>query len=88
MKQPKLTCDQINAELDKITQTVRKRMDFASNTMLGLLPTEYDWMTPAEKTRTHELKLQLPSYGQLALEARKRLAIRRANRKNHLTPPT
>jgi len=72
----------ISQALDAITKTIRRRMDDVGPTMINLLPTEYDWATKEEKSEIHRLKLMLPSAGQLALEARQRLAIRRAARKN------
>jgi len=78
---PRLTKDEISRQLDEITQDVRARMATIGPTMIGLMPTESDWMTPAERTRSHELKLQLPSFGEEAVAARKRLQLKREARK-------
>ena len=76
----RLKKDQITTRLDWLAFVVGKRMDKVSATMISLLPTEYDWMTPEEKNVSHKLKLQLPSYGEEMLAARERLLIKRAAR--------
>lgn len=55
---------EIQSQMDEITQEVRRRMENVSPDMLGLLTTEYDWMTPEEKVKIHELRLKLPSFGE------------------------
>jgi hypothetical protein len=75
-----MTKAEIESELEDIIQAVRLRMEDVGPTMIGLLPTEFDWMTPEERARQHELKLQLPSYGQEAMEAKARLKEKRRKR--------
>lgn len=75
-----MTKDEIVIEIDKIQSDIRARMDTVSDTLISLMPTEYDWATPEERTKLHNLKLQLPSYFEEAQMARERLRIKRLNR--------
>ena len=71
----------VNAEIDRISSIGRERMNKATQEMRGLNPTEYDWLSNEERQRIHELQMTRPTMGQLREEAKKRVLIKRAERK-------
>lgn len=56
----------IESRMEEITQAVRARMAEVGPTMLSLLPSEFNWMTPEEREEWHRLRLALPSYAEEA----------------------
>ena len=50
---------EIVKDMDEITAASDKRRDESPSPNKGLYPSGYDWMTPEETTRMHELQLEL-----------------------------
>jgi len=69
--------NELNARIDEIVKIGADRRKAATPEMQGLLPSDVEWLTSEEAAKLHELKLKLPSFGQLAVEARQRLAAKR-----------
>ena len=76
----RLPKEEIVRRLDAIQTAVQARMAEAHPDILGLLPSELDWMTAEERAERHELVLQLPSAGEERIAARARLQAKVAAR--------
>lgn len=79
-----MSLQDITAELELISQAIRKRMEGIDNIMLSYNPSESYWATECESLRLHQLKMALPSSGLEVVMAKarikERLALRRAKR--------
>jgi hypothetical protein len=60
----------------------RKADWVAANPKCEYVPFDTDFLTPEERSELHEAKMQLPSSGELAQQARERLKAKRAARKS------
>lgn len=85
MQTPKPTEQDIVARIDAIGAIARARMqqcDPITNAARG--GAEVDYMTPEELQEMHDLKMALPTFGEMRDAARKRIkakiAARKANR--------
>lgn len=77
-----MTPAEISVRLDEISRPAKERMAqcdgiFAATVGGALI----DFMTPEERQEMHELKLMLPSDGQLIQEAKERIRARLAARR-------
>ena len=73
--------EEIKKLLDENGKAAEKRMEEASDTMVGLLPATTDWMTHEELQRRHELILESMSLeSKWRAGARERILARRAKR--------
>lgn len=72
----------VSERLSLLTEAARERMTTCSDWLAGVMGgAEVDFMTAEEKAMRHELLMSLPSPGQLAQEARARIAQRIADRR-------
>lgn len=65
-------------ELDEIVQRGKDRLAQDAERGLPCLSSPYDYLTENERTRLHELKLQLPTFKTERQAARERLRARRS----------
>jgi len=77
-----LSTDDCIAQIDALSRIAKARMAECNPGIAGVLGgSEFDFMTSDERALLHELKLSLPSEGQLRLEAKARIAKRIQDRR-------
>ena len=84
LQTPKPTEQEIVARIDAIGAIARARMqqcDPITNAARGGGGAEVDYMTPEELQEMHDLKMALPTFGEMRDAARKRIKAKIAARK-------
>ena len=86
-----MNTEQVRQEIDHLSKLIEKRRK-ANNKRLGPLCSvicasdpDLNFLTPEERDRFHELKLQLPSQWEEVQAAKARLAARVADRKRRVS---
>jgi hypothetical protein len=66
--------------MNELCELARKRIEVAAHTP-GIQYAEILWLTPEEASEFMQLRLSLPSFGQLAYEARSRIICKIVKRR-------